>query len=1114
MAQKGQAPLRPEFLYLCLRKSKSIMKMKRQLMAFIGLFFGIGLMAAPVSKDAAHQKALQFISARRGNVAAARGMQPVKLQLKDAVDSDLLYVFNVGQKDGFVVVSGDDCTGDAVLGYADMGELTEATMPDNLRAWLQSYVDQIRWMQANGVNNNVSASRAAEPRAVRQPVAEQLSCWWDQDWPYNCYCPLYVTRNGEVGVAATGCVATAVAQVLYHHGKRQGVPTTALLDIPAYQCERDVYAWTDATHTKYVEIENIPAKSKRTFDWSKMQDVYAEDAERSEATEEVSRLMEYVGAALSMDYGATSYAWGRDVPFVLAKCFGYDSSVRHVYRDDFSYAEWLDLIYKELTTNGPVIYGGNSTGGGHQFVIDGYDSEDYFYVNWGWGGKYNGFFKLSVLYSEGQGIGGSTSNDGFCYNQEAIVNVKPVSSGTDEFVRLTLRSISIPDGGTQFSRASVADDFKGIGLESVVWNKTSGKYSFDAGWAWADGSQLKIITDDSRGELYFPGDYRPFNFRNVSFGTGLTDGDYILTPVSREHGTSQWLTSLNSDRYYVKATISGNTLTLKPVGTPKLSGTLTLGDIAILKPLNVTVTIKNEGDLYSGDIILYDGKTALLAQQVEIPAGTTYNCVMTFVPKFSGDYDLKLCYNGGSNSVIATKSFHINPEPSEDLTEGDLAVLVDTSTGNIAEGALTIDNSFRDDYAYGFYGSTLKGHIKLVNRSAVNDHTEGITVKLWKHKEGTDYTVCDNTVANTDVPKNQGTQTVDFEFQDVTAGTSYMLTFHLNDDEETQFAKSNAFTSAIPVYAYSADGKETLVAPLATVTTPADALTLDLTQAEGVTTVAPNANPNTVYFVGKSVPAGLEGRNVVQNGVAPVLTLTDGYDFYTPKPFKASTATYTRTFATGSDGTNGWTTIVLPFDVATVKAAGKVVDWFRSVSDKDKNFWLANFVSEDDGTISFGYTDKWQAYMPYLIAVPGDKWGDAYNLTGKPMTFEATDAHIAVKQLAAVSGITYSLTGTLVGANVTDGYVLNADGSAFEKTTAAMPPFRAYVKTLQLIPGVSVPSLAVLNFSVGQDEPTGIGVVSREPSEDGGEVYNLAGQRVAAPAKGLYIINGKKVLVK
>ena len=252
-AQKGQAPLRPEFFYLCLRKSKSIMK--RQLMAFIGLFFGIGLMAAPVSKDAAHQKALQFISARRGNVAAARGMQPVKLQLKDAVDSDLLYVFNVGQKDGFVVVSGDDCTGDAVLGYADMGELTEATMPDNLRAWLQSYADQIRWMQANGVNNNVSASRAAEPRAVRQPVAEQLSCRWDQDWPYNCYCPLYVTENGKVGVASTGCVATAVAQVLYHHGKRQGSPTTALLDIPEYMCERYVYAWTDATHTKYEEIE-------------------------------------------------------------------------------------------------------------------------------------------------------------------------------------------------------------------------------------------------------------------------------------------------------------------------------------------------------------------------------------------------------------------------------------------------------------------------------------------------------------------------------------------------------------------------------------------------------------------------------------------------------------------------------------------------------------------------------------------------------------------------------------------------------------------------------------------------------------------------------------------
>ena len=1090
------------------------MIMKRHLMAFIGLFFCIGLMAAPVSKDAARQKALQFLSGRSGNVARSRRILPVKLELKDAFDNDQLYVFNVGQKEGFVIVSGDDCTGDVVLGYADMGELTEATMPDNMRAWLQGYADQIRWMQANSLRNEVSARRAAAQHAVRQPVAEQLSCQWNQDWPYNCYSPLYVTGGGKVVQAATGCVATAVAQVLYHHGKRLGVPTTTLIDTPEYACERDVYEWTDAAHTQYQKIANIPSKPKRTFDWSKMLDVYADDAKLSDATEEVSRLMEYVGAALKMDYGSTSLAYGSDIPFVLAKCFGYDSSVRHVYRDDFSYTEWLDMIYKELTTNGPVLYAGASTGGGHQFVIDGYSAEDYFYVNWGWGGYCNGFFKLSVLYSQGQGIGGSTSDDGYSYRQEAIVNVKPVSSGSDEFVRLTLRSVDIPKEGTQFSRASVADDFKGVALNSVARNKTGEDHSFDVGWALVDGSQLTVFAEDNRGELYPTRESKQLNFSDVSFGAGLTDGDYILTQVSREHGMTQWLTSLNGDCYYIKATISGNTLTLKPVGTPKLSATLTIGDCVVGKKADVTVEIKNEGDLYSGDIILYEGNNVLLAKQVEIPTGSTYSCVTPFYIKYSGDYDLKLCYNGRSDDVIATKSFFVEPQTYDFGTDGDLGVSVDASTGNIAAGALSFDNSFKDDYAFGFYGSTLKGHIKLVNRSATDNHTSGITVCLLKLEEGDKYAPCDETICHTDIPKNQGTQTVDFEFNNLSFGTSYMLTFLYNDIDWTQFAKSSAFSCACPVHAYSADGKLLLVAPLATVTTPAGAQALDISLVDGVTTVVPNTNPNTIYFVGSSMPAGLEGKNVVQNDVAPVLKLADGYGFYTPKPFKAATAIYTRTFTTGSDGTTGWTTIVLPYDVSTVKADGNVLDWYRCASDKDKDFWLANYVSEGDGTVGFGYADKCQAYMPYLIAVPGDNWGDAKKLTDKPMTFEATDVNIAVNNLAAVSGSTYSLTGTLAGENVTDSYVLNTEGSAFEKATTAVPSFRAYIKTLQLIPGVSVPSLDKLTLAIGQDEPTGVGGVSCEKSEDSGGVYNLAGQHVAAPTKGLYIMNGKKVLVK
>lgn len=136
-------------------------------MTLVCLLVSIVLTAATLTKDEARQKALLFLNERGANVAAARGMQQVKLQLKDGVVTDQLYVFNVGQKEGFVIVSGDDCTGDVVLGYADKGEIAAENMPVNLKAWLQGYADQIQWMQKHGVTNDVAASRAMKASAAR-----------------------------------------------------------------------------------------------------------------------------------------------------------------------------------------------------------------------------------------------------------------------------------------------------------------------------------------------------------------------------------------------------------------------------------------------------------------------------------------------------------------------------------------------------------------------------------------------------------------------------------------------------------------------------------------------------------------------------------------------------------------------------------------------------------------------------------------------------------------------------------------------------------------------------------------------------------------------------------
>ncbi len=349
--------------------------------------------AVNVPKDEARQKAQQFLSARQGSQGNHRA-QHSNLQLMDGpVISKQLYVFNIGQQEGFVIVSADDCTGELILGYADSGSIDADNMPDNMRSWLQGYADEISWMQQQGISYDAEAARRSmRSNTIRTYVAPLLTCEWNQDEPYNTYCP----KSGS-SLCPTGCLATAVAQVMYHQGLKHGTTTTTLAAIPAY--------------TTSTEGLSVTEKAIRTFDWTKMADTYPAD---EDAEEEVARLMEYVGASVQMDYTASSSgAFRSNIPYALRTYFGYDKDIREAYRNDYLYADWLDLIYNELINNGPVMFAGQTTTGGHAFVIDGYDEEDYFHINWGWGGTSNGVFKLSVCYPSEQGIGGSTSQSGY-----------------------------------------------------------------------------------------------------------------------------------------------------------------------------------------------------------------------------------------------------------------------------------------------------------------------------------------------------------------------------------------------------------------------------------------------------------------------------------------------------------------------------------------------------------------------------------------------------------------------------------------------------------------------------------------------------------------------------
>ena len=319
-----------------------------------------------------------------------------------------LYVFSMSEAGGFVIVSSDDRT-IPILGFSDNGVLDLENMPDEQRAWLQGYADEIEWLKNQPYIDYPVNTRAGSHE--KETILPLVTTKWNQRAPYNDLCPDYSASKRSV----TGCVATAMAQVMNYHKW----PVAATEAIPGY---RDGYG-----------VNQTPLEPT-TFDWGNMLDSYG-DSETQEQKTAVARLMQYCGYAVEMNYGPTSGASMFKVATALKNYFDYNGTTTYLSRSFYTNDKWEDIIYHELASNRPVLYGGQSTGGGHAFVCDGYRYEygtDFFHINWGWGGKSDEYYVLSVLdpYS-GQGTGGSSSTGGFYFGQEAIIGIqKSTDAGT------------------------------------------------------------------------------------------------------------------------------------------------------------------------------------------------------------------------------------------------------------------------------------------------------------------------------------------------------------------------------------------------------------------------------------------------------------------------------------------------------------------------------------------------------------------------------------------------------------------------------------------------------------------------------------------------------------
>ncbi len=402
-----------------------------------------GAWADEVTEKQAQDLANSFVNSYFGK----KGSDRSGLKSQGQMEKLGFYVFNMTDKGGFVIVSNESET-TPILGYSETGsiELDPDKMPENMRNWLQGYADEIAWLQKQENYGKIkveSVNKARTRAAAKQPITNTiLTTRWNQRAPYNNMCPEYSSGKRAV----TGCVATAMAQVMKYHQwpNYEAMPTdqSHLQAIPAY-----------TTDSYKISLSSLPAVYK--FDWANMNDTYT-GSETGATADAVATLMKYCGYSVKMDYGPSSGSNSINVADALKNYYDYMSTTTCITRSFYSYDKWIEIIYNELAHNRPVVYGGQSSGGGHEFVCDGYKYEngtDYFHINWGWGGKSDEYYVLSSLNPyEGQGTGGSTSDDGFHYGQDAVVGIQPsnrtgdmsqMSDITPNVVDLTANSMTL-----------------------------------------------------------------------------------------------------------------------------------------------------------------------------------------------------------------------------------------------------------------------------------------------------------------------------------------------------------------------------------------------------------------------------------------------------------------------------------------------------------------------------------------------------------------------------------------------------------------------------------------------------------------------------------------------
>lgn len=280
------------------------------------------------------------------------------------------------EKGPFVVVSNDE-TIEPVLGYSLTNVSTMDSINPGMLWWLNSVSDVLK---VKAIQKQIY-TLVAPPSEYPQKCGPIITSVWNQNSPYNNQCPL--VKTGSSTRYPTGCVATAISQIMYYW------------KYPEHGIGEHQYSFQPADGEGRILSANF---GETIYNWSQMIDDYSKPYTNAEA-DAVSTLMLHCGVAVDMGYTADgSGAYSTEACAGLKKYFGYNENMRIYTRSYYSATQWMNMIYEELSNNRPVYYAGaDASNGGHAFVLNGYDENGRVLVNWGWGGKENGYYDIALL---------------------------------------------------------------------------------------------------------------------------------------------------------------------------------------------------------------------------------------------------------------------------------------------------------------------------------------------------------------------------------------------------------------------------------------------------------------------------------------------------------------------------------------------------------------------------------------------------------------------------------------------------------------------------------------------------------------------------------------------